>query len=417
MFKQLHPNIQARLIISFFSKIIGSSLLPFMAIYFTNEINATVAGILLIINTIIQFTASIFGGYLVDNIGRRKLMVIGEWTKVIALLGMALSNSDFFSSTWITFIMLLLMSLAQRIILPASEAMLIDVSKPETRAYMYSLNYWGSNLSMMLGVILGGWFFQQYMFNLILFLVVLAILTAIFTTITIAETLSINTKLVKGKINYKDGLNNYRHVVKDYPFILFTLGGIMLMSIEFQRDNYISVRLDKEFSAILSINNMSITIDGIKMLSILTVVNMLFIVLFTPLISKYININRNREKKMYIGFLLFTIGYAICTLSNNIIILLVATLVFSIGELINVPIRQSILSEIIDNNKRASYMAFNGLVIQVGKLIASSCLLISPYISKYVISFLVLTFGFVSILFIFLSIRSKNKDTEYRNAN
>lgn len=406
MFKQLHPNIQARLIISFFSKFIGSSVLPFMAIYFTNAINATVAGILLIINTIIQFTASIFGGYLADNIGRRKLMVIGEWTKVIALLGMALSNSDFFSSTWITFIMLLLMSLAQGIILPASEAMLIDVSKPEIRAYMYSLNYWGSNLSMMLGVILGGWFFQQYMFNLILFLVVLSILTAIFTTIMITETLSINTKLVKDKINYKDGLKNYRHVVKDYPFILFTLGGIMLMSIEFQRDNYISVRLDQEFLAILSINNLSITIDGIKMLSILTVVNMLFIVLFTPLISKYININRNREKKMYIGFLLFTIGYAICTLSNNLIILLVATLVFSIGELINVPIRQSILSEIIDNNKRASYMALNSLVIQIGKLIASSCLLISPYINKYVISFIVLMFGFMSILFTFLSLRT-----------
>ncbi|MFJ7922243.1 MFS transporter [Lysinibacillus fusiformis] len=117
--------------------------------------------------------------------------------KVITLIGMALSNSSLFNSAWITFAMLLLMSIAQGVILPASEAMLIDVSEPETRAYMYSLNYWGSNLSMMLGIVLGGWFFKQYMFNLLIFLVILSIITATLTTKMISETLLINTRSMK----------------------------------------------------------------------------------------------------------------------------------------------------------------------------------------------------------------------------
>ncbi|MFJ7922244.1 MFS transporter [Lysinibacillus fusiformis] len=178
------------------------------------------------------------------------------------------------------------------------------------------------------------------------------------------------------------------------------------MSIEFQRDNYISVRLAQDFSSIsLVSNSMSLTIDGIRMLSILTVVNMLFIVLFTPLISK--NFKKYTEKKMYIGFLLFTIGYAVCSFSNNIIILLVATAIFSIGELIYVPMRQTILSEMIDENKRGSYMAFNSLIIQAGKFVASGCLLVSPYFNKYMMGSIVLIFGLISILFTLLAIRRK----------
>ncbi|MGM0974521.1 MAG: MDR family MFS transporter, partial [Bacillota bacterium] len=156
--------------------------------------------------------------------------------------------------------------------------------------------YWGSNLSMMLGIILGGWFFKENMFNLLIFLVFLSILTAILTTKMITETLILNTRLGKNNMNSKNVFKSYKAIIGDYRFILFTLGGIMLMSIEFQRDNYIAVRLTQDFSPIsLVSNNISLSIDGFRMLSILTVVNMLFIILFTSVVSKYVN--QFREKK------------------------------------------------------------------------------------------------------------------------
>lgn len=34
MFRELHPNIRARILIQFLSKVIGSMIFPFMAIYF-----------------------------------------------------------------------------------------------------------------------------------------------------------------------------------------------------------------------------------------------------------------------------------------------------------------------------------------------------------------------------------------------
>lgn len=413
MFKQLHPNVRARIIISFFSKIIGASILPFMAIYFTNMLNSYIAGVLLIINIIVQFIASIYGGYLTDNIGRRKLLVVGEWTKVIALTGMAISNSSIFHSVSITFVMLLIMSIAQGIILPASEAMLIDVSNPETRTYMYSINYWGSNLSMMIGIIIGGWLFQQHFSKLLILVVVISIFTAILTTKIIRETLKINNYIKKESITFKNIFKGYQAVARDSRFMLFILGGIMLMSIEFQRDNYISIRLAQEFPPMnILLKNIPITIDGIRMLSIITVINMLFIVLFTPLVTK--KVEKYKEIKMYIGFFLFTVGYTICSFSNNIVILLLATITFSIGELIYVPIRQSILSEIVNENSRGAYMAFNSLVFQIGKLIASSCLLISPYINKYMMGLIVLIFGLSSITSTLLAISKKKYMDMYK---
>lgn len=137
MFRELHPNIRARILIQFLSKIIGSMIFPFLAIYFTMEINSSVAGVLLLINVFVQFVAGIYGGHLADVIGRRKLMITGEVLKVFAFLGMVLCNSPFFHSPWITFAMLLIIGVAQGLVNPAGEAMLIDVSTPENRAFMY----------------------------------------------------------------------------------------------------------------------------------------------------------------------------------------------------------------------------------------------------------------------------------------
>lgn len=107
------------------------------------------------INVLVQFLAGMYGGHLADIIGRKKLMVTGELLKVFAFLGMVLCNSPMFHSPWITFVMLLIIGVAQGLINPAGEAMLIDVSTPENRSFMYSVSYWANNLSIMIGIMVG----------------------------------------------------------------------------------------------------------------------------------------------------------------------------------------------------------------------------------------------------------------------
>lgn len=407
MFRELHPNIRARILIQFLSKIIGSMIFPFLAIYFTMEINSSVAGVLLLINVFVQFVAGIYGGHLADVIGRRKLMITGEVLKVFAFLGMVLCNSAFFHSPWITFAMLLIIGVAQGLVNPAGEAMLIDVSTPENRAFMYSISYWANNLSMLIGIMVGGWFFVDYLFPLLVALLIMSFVTAWLTITLISETLERKVVPEKGSYGLLEMFKSYGQVLHNYRFLLYTIGGIAVMSIEYQRGNYISVRLAEDFQHFLvNFGPLGeVNLNGVQIVSVLTAVNTLFIVLFTVPIARWVT-KRAQQPIMYVGFSLFAIGFAVCAFANSLIVLLIATAVLSIGELLYVPTRQTILATIVDDNKRGAYMAFNGIIFQIGKMIGSVSLVFAPLIGKYGMGIFTIALGIVAIGFSAVALKS-----------
>lgn len=413
MFKELHPNIRIRIITSFLSRVIGSMIFPFMAIYFTKEMNAAIAGILLLINVIVQFIAGLYGGYLADAIGRKKIMVIGEWMKVFAFLGMVLANSPIGTSAWITFVMLMIISISSGVVNPAAEAMLIDVSTKDTRAFMYSINYWAVNLSIMLGLMIGGWFYQTHFFELLVALLVMSVITLWMTSTLITETYIREGTLRSEDFGFKPLMNTYKTVVRDIPFVWFTLGGIAILSLEFQRNNYISVRLEEEFFPTLFQlwNSFSIQLDGVKLLSLLTVENTIIIVLFTTVVSKWIK-GKQEQPIMYIGFILFGIGYMLFAFSNSIPTLVIAVAILSIGELLYVPTRQSLLADIVDDSHRAAYMAFNGFVFQVGKMVGALGIILGEQIGGIGMSIFFIFLTLLGIIFCSIALTKKEKQKE-----
>jgi DHA1 family multidrug resistance protein B-like MFS transporter len=411
VFRELHPNIKVRIYTSFLSRVIGSMIFPFMAIYFTVKINATIAGILLMILVIVQFLASLYGGYLSDNLGRKKMMVIGELLKTFAFSGMLIVNSPLWSSPWATFYMLLVISISSGIINPAAEAMLVDVSTKENRVLMYSINYWAVNFSLMIGLIVGGLFFKSYFFELLIALFLMSIVTMLMTFFLIKETY-VNKEDRKIQKNYGilSLIKSYKTVIRDIPFILFTIGGISIFTVEFQRSNFIAVKLESEFIPksfdILGIG--SITIDGVKLLSLLIVENTLIVILFSALVSKLVR-GKSEKVLMYIGFVIFGIGYAGVAMSNNIYFLMVAVIVFSVGELIFVPTRQSILADIIDDSQRGAYMAINGFVYQFGKMFAALGIILGQKIGGLGMGIHYLLSVVIGIIFCSYALKVKTK--------
>ncbi len=407
MFRALHPNIRMRIVINFFSKIIASMIFPFLAIYFTLHFNPSIAGILLMLNIAIPFIAGLYGGHLADIFGRRKLMVIGEVLKMISYLGLVLTNSAFFNSPLLTFLFLLLIGIAQGFINPAADAMLIDVSTPESRSFMYSISYWANNLSAMIGIVVGGWLFTTHFFGLLVALFLMSIFTTWLTFHFITETHERDTSKSSGA-GVKEVFYAYSEVIRDKSFVLFTISGIFVMTIEFQRNNFISVRLAEEFQNLtLQLGHiLDIPIDGVRILSLLTALNTLCIVLFTAPVAKWL-IQRKNEAVMYVGFLLFAAGFSFSAFLSNMWFLVMATLLLSLGELLYVPTRQTILAAIISDNKRGAYMAFNGIIFQVGKLFGAASLLFAPFIGKYGMGIFIFICGGLACFFGRLALRKK----------
>ena len=190
-----------------------------MAIYFSIKLGSAVAGALLLINVIASLVIGLYGGYVGDGLGV-KVMIIGQSIQVISIACMGVANSDYVDSPWLTFIFMLVNSLGSGLMNPATEAMLIDVSTPENRKVMYSINYWAINLSIAIGAIFGGLLFENYRLQLFIVLTLVAIIT-LYVMAVYMEEVYVARKTVEKKNVLKDMADSYKVVMKDKAFLIF----------------------------------------------------------------------------------------------------------------------------------------------------------------------------------------------------
>ncbi|SFF00796.1 MFS transporter, DHA1 family, multidrug resistance protein B [Paenibacillus algorifonticola] len=368
MFMQLDRNIKIRILTTFLTRCVEAMILPFMAIYFTQRLGAGIAGLLLLINLLLQITASLYGGYMADRYGRKKVMAYAQIIRFISVLVMTLANSPFLDSTWLTFSMMLLLSLCNGMFNPAAEAMLIDVSTKENRAFIYSINFWAINLSISIGAPIGGFLFATHRTELFMIMGLASLATLILTLFFIRETHfpdAESRRQYNGKGPIRNMALNYKLVAQDKLFIIYSVSGMLIRSLEIHLYNYISVRLQKEFEPqqLPMLDNFTFELTGIRLVSLLQVENTLIIVCLAIWAASFVR--RFRPARiMYIGVILYTLGFTIVGFSNSVWLLLVSMLGATIGELMFTPIRQAYLAGIVKDQARSSYLAVNGLLGQ-----------------------------------------------------
>ncbi|MHA7966259.1 MDR family MFS transporter [Paenibacillus sp. CAU 1782] len=368
MFKQLDRNIKIRILTSFLTRCVEAMVLPFMAIYFTQRLGAGLAGLLLLANLLLQIAASLYGGYMADLYGRKKVMACAQILRFAAVLIMMLASSPYLDSTWLTFSMLLLISIGNGLFNPAAEAMLIDVSTKENRAFIYSINFWAINLSISIGAPIGGFLFATHRMELLGAMVAASLATLVLTLFFVREThfpVAANRRKRDGRGPLRKMALHYRVVAKDKLFIVYSIGGMLIRSLEVHLYNYVSVRLQAEFAPrqLQLLENYSFQLTGIRMTSLLQIENTIVIVVFAIWAASFVR-RFKPTRILYTGVLLYTVGYAIVGYSNSVWLLLVSILGATIGELIFTPIRQAYLAEIVDDQARSSYLAVYGLLSQ-----------------------------------------------------
>lgn len=397
-FWSMHRNIKIRIITSFLTRTVSTMIFPFMAIYFSLKLGSAIAGALLLINVIASLVIGLYGGYVGDRLGRKKVMIIGQSIQVISIACMGIANSDYIDSPWLTFIFMLVNSLGSGLMNPATEAMLIDVSTPENRKVMYSINYWAINLSIAIGAIFGGLLFENYRLQLFIGLTVIAVIT-LYVMAVYMEEVYVARKTVEKKNVLKDMADSYKVVMKDRAFLIFCAASICTLSLEFQVNNYLGVRLQQEFETVHFFFGNGVTFDltGIRMMSWISAENTILVVLCSALLIKMLK-SFNDLKILYVGLFIYTIGFTILGTSNSLWILLIAGLFQTVGEMMYVPVRQSIMADMVPNEARGSYMAINGMVFQVAKMNGALGVMLGSFLASWGMSVLYFIVGMSSIL-------------------
>ncbi|CAM4005058.1 MFS transporter [Cohnella lubricantis] len=407
-FWQLHPNVKLRIVMNFILNALTNMFTPFMAVYFAKTLGTTVAGVAAILSVVVGLLSGVISGHYADRIGRKKLMIVGETTAGVALLVMALVNSPWMESAPLTLIMVLLMSAGTGLMRPAFDAMLIDVSTPESRPVMYRIMYWSNNLSFSIAGMLGAYFFSHYLFELFLFVAVVTLIAVAVTQLFILETLpkALETENAAGKrtgrsLKSTSLLLSYGKVFKDKTFLMFVIGMCLVNSVEKNLYEYMGIRLEAQMHGAAWLPWLDARVDGLAMQGYLRTENTLLVVVLSLFIGKLFR--RSDGRMMLFAIFLNVIGYAYLAYGNLPAVLLLFMLIATIGELLYVPIMQSLEADIIPEDSRSAYLAIGGMGYQLGIIIAGLNVILGGFIPSGGMALMIFLTG-IAAIFILMSV-------------
>jgi len=392
--KNYPQNIKVRLITSFFNRAVSSAVMPFMALFFAQEMSKVWAGIFLVCTVIIGFFINLIGGYMSDRFPRKRVLVLTSLLSGLMFLLMTISLFPERNIIWLFAFAYVAFIITSSLGRPAMHAIIIDSTTPENRKEVYALDYWLVNLSMAIGAALGGLLYVNHQIELFMVLSITSLLLPIAYKIWLLdEHTSILEKQHQNVL--LDVIQNYKVAFQDRPFVKVVIGSMFIIAAEFSLNSYIGVRLAETFK---SVHIGDFELAGVRMLSMLNIENMLLVVCFTFFINK-ITDRFSNHKVLLVGLIVYSIGYVTVTSANTWYILILFNFIATIGELIYSPVRNAEQANMIPADKRGSYSAFSNVSFSGGDLIARSTIIIGAYLIPTMMSVYI---GVILMIGIFL---------------
>ena len=262
-------------------------------------------------------------------------------------------------------------------------------------------------MNSLINYFIGGFLFLEYHFYFFILVAIVSLLSAYVTYRYIKESLNIHT-ITAGADNSKVSIwSSYVVVLKDYKYMIYLVACFLVFSFESHLTNFIAIHLKDTIieSSLFGL----LTINGVNMVGILHAENTIIVVFFVGMISWMMK-KVTDERQYFIGMALFVISYSILSYISSPIWLLVMMLFISIGELMYVPVNQSLLADLINETHRSSYLAVYGFVGQGQMIFAGFAITISSKLTSLTMSTILLFIGIFGILLMRYVIRSQRKE-------
>ena len=382
-------NLKVRLFGEFIINVLFWMFFPFMAIYFSDHFGKELAGVLLVLSQLIGVFTNLIGGYCADRFGRKKMMAISAFGQGLAFIGFAAANSPWFESPMASFICFSLLGIAGSFYWPASHAMVADVVPEKHRSEVFAIFYTAINISVVIGPILGGIFFFQYRFGLLVASAIASFLLTILIQKLVHETAPNLVGESRGHVKpkgkwtdaVKEQLKDYRVIINDKAFLMFIIGGIFVAQSFMQMDLLLAVYMSEKvpLQQIISLGDWSLVAKGEEAFGWIIAENGLLVALFTVFISKWMA--KYYERNV---FIISSIFYGIAMLvfgsSINLWVIALGMLIFTTAELMVVGIQESFISKLAPEHMRGQYFAAGSLRFAIGRTIAPIAIPLSGWV-------------------------------------
>ena len=391
---------------------------PFMAIYFADEFGKGTAGLLLVLSQFLGVVANLFGGYYADVIGRKKMMVYSYFGTAVTFLLFAYANSPWYESPALSFIAFTILGVWGSLYWPASHAMVADVVPEKDRTSVFAIFYMMINVSVVIGPILGGIFFFNYRFELLVAALVTSIIFTIVLQLYVRETAPAikdkedNLESRKWYTFLVEQVKNYRIIVADKAFFVFIIAGILVAQTFMQMDLLLAVYISDfvPLQTVFSFGEWSLEASGEKAFSWVIAENGLIVALFTVIATKFTT--KFKERNVFIASSV-TYGIAILLFGNTINVwgLFFAMLIFTTAELMVVGIQESFVAKFAPENMRGQYYAAASLRFTIGRTLAPLAIPLTVWIGFKATFIVIGLFAFLSAaLYYFMAQLMEKKD-------
>lgn len=384
-------NLKIRLIGETLFNMLFWMYFPFLTIYFSDALGMVEAGIMMTAPSIISIFGGMIGGYITDQFGRRKIMLIGSFMQAVFFALFAISFSP-----WLDYIAFIGISLGKSFYRPASSAMVADLVPDEERRSVFATFASANNLGAVFGPVIGAVLFFQYRSGLLWSCTVVTLLYSIAILFVIRETMpNQEKKEVQSKTLFlvvKKQFVNYFIILKDKVFFLYILGGIFITVSIMQLDLYLAVYVRNFVPAqeLFSIGGWSVSLSSEEIFGWMIGFNGLLFVLCVIPVTKFFESWSDRNSLILAAFLsgfgMFLVGF-----TKSAWLLFGIIVILTIGEIIHGPVVQNFVSKYAPMNARGQYMGASDLQYSLGRFIAPLTVVLSVSLSP------ILIFGFIMV--------------------
>ncbi|MBI1834738.1 MAG: MFS transporter, partial [Burkholderiales bacterium] len=379
--KDFSPTV-IRLLLSSFVCIMGrSAALPFMALYLTQAMQwdqQTVGWVLggsLFGSTLL----GLYGGFLSDHFDKRRLMMLSCF-----LISISAVLVTFTSYLLLVCFFLVMIDTALTVRSVALKALLAELLTVEKRTSAFSMNYTLINVAFSIGPLLSA---VAFAYNHAAPLWMCAMFALMATPLLkngdkaiATDTHSVAAGVDEQRVTKPNFAQTLIDLKNDKRLVFFTLGSV-LTQIVFGRfvSGYISLYL--------------IATKGVQaaanLVPYLLITNAICVVLFQYPVGCLLRQNR-LFRSVSLGAILYALGIVGFMFSESALTWIIATIIFTIGEVIVIPSEYMFIDMIAPADKRGSYYAVQSLSVFGAALNPIICaFLLSHYSGKVMFSFLI----------------------------
>ncbi|MFM8322036.1 MAG: MDR family MFS transporter [Chloroflexota bacterium] len=329
---------------SFVDNLGRTMLFPFFALYITEKfgVGMTEAGLVSGSFSLFGLIGSFAGGAFSDKFGRKALLLFG-----LVVSGLSSLLMGFATSLSMIYAVSVVVGVLSSVGWPAQSAMVADMLPESQRADGFGIFRVTGNLAWIIGPSLGGLIAIRSYLPLFIMDAVLSCITGVIIYFMIAETRPQPKEGQAGE-SFWSTLTGYKVVALDGLFMAFIIVSILMLIVYQQMYNTLSVYLRDVHGVPARGYGLLLSIDAL-----LVVVAQLWV---TGKVKR-----RPPMLMMALGAGLYMIGFGMYGFVSGYALFVVAIIFITVGEMITMPVSQSLAAAFAPEAMRGRYMAVYGL--------------------------------------------------------